>query len=99
MSSLVFLYLFPHDDFFKFAKAIEKHEKKAENKLEKRFLRYGKITTIFAIALFGGPILAALAIRFLLPKYKHKYKLIVVAMIFSSVIVWFAAKGTISIFV
>ena len=90
---VLFLYMFSHEDFFKFAKEIERKQKKSEKIWERKFLQYGKITTIFVIAIVGGPILAALAIRFLLSRYKHKYLLIIAAMTFSTALVWFITKA------
>lgn len=99
ISSVVFLYIFSHDDFFKFAKAIEKAEEKQEKKWLRRFKHGGKATTTFAIGALGGPIFAALTARFLLTASRFRYLVVLLANIPSTMISVGLIKGVITIIV
>lgn len=70
---VIFLYFFSHEDFFKFAKEIENKNKRKEKDLEFKLLRYGKLFSSILITVLSGPLVGALAFRFLLPKFKNKY--------------------------
>lgn len=82
-ASMIFLYLFSHDDFFHFVKEIEKREDKKERAYIKKFLHFGKIAASIIIGIVGGPIFLALTIRLLLNRFTHKYFLIFGTMLIS----------------
>ncbi len=90
-----FLFLFSHEDFFKFAKEIERKNSKQEKKWEHRLLHYGKFLSSFVIGIISGPLIAALAIRFLQPKSKYKYPLIILTSALSAFFWLWAARGVI----
>jgi len=82
--ALLFLYIFDNDEFFDFAKDIEKKEIKKEKKFEKKYLHYGKLFTSVTILILSGPMIGALAFHFLLRRYSQRYLLIgIVAMLAS----------------
>lgn len=92
---ILFLYLFSHESFFKFAKVIERKEIKREKKWLNLFIHTGKISAVVLIGIIAGPLFAALTGRILLNKMRHRY-LIVFIVSFTSTIFWLAAaKGTI----
>lgn len=93
MAGSIFLYLFRHEDFFRFIKEVERQESKKEKGYLKRFAHHGKILTTLIIATIGGPIFSALTIRLLLPKYEHPYVLLFVGNIFSTLFSTGLAKG------
>ena len=95
IASIVFLYLFSHEDFFAFAKIIEKKEKKAERKWLHRLHHHGKSATTVAIGTFGGPILGALSARLLLNNHssRFRYALLVLTSIPSTFFSMGIAKG------
>jgi hypothetical protein len=97
LSSVIFLYLFSHQDFFRFIKNIEKIEKKGEKKYLKKFLHYGKILTCIIISLIGGPIFLALTVRFLFPKSQNKYQIIIIISIVSTILFITFIKGLLKI--
>jgi cytochrome c biogenesis protein CcdA len=86
LAGLVFLYLFGHENFFPFAREIEREEKKDEKKWQKIFSHHGKSFISIAIGIIGGPILGALAIRLLIHKrnFWRKYLLILISEIIST---------------
>lgn len=96
--AILFLFLFNHKDFFKFAKVIEKREMKKEKKWLKRFSRLGRSLTIFLIGIAAGPLLAALTARLLLADKNRGYFLVSVASILSTLLWLGMARGVISIF-
>lgn len=91
----LFLYFFSHEDFFKFAKELEKKNSKNEKKWEQVFKHYSKITTSILIGLAAGPLVAALVVRFLLPKYKHKYLIIGLSSSLSAIFWLSVTRGVI----
>jgi hypothetical protein len=92
---ILFLYLFSHEDFFKFAREIERKNIKKEKKLEHRFLHYGKLVSGLLIGILSGPLIGALALRFLLPKYRYKYLMIILSSATSSALWLGMARGVI----
>ncbi len=93
---VLFLYLFSHEDFFSFAKNIEKKEIKKEKKWTHKLVHYGRVFSLFIIAICTGPMIAALAAKFLIPKLKTKYLLVGVFSGFSA-LVWITfGRGLIS---
>lgn len=96
-AGFLFLYLFNHEDFFHFVKEIEKEEKKRERGYLKKYQHYGKILSTLIIAAIGGPIFAALTIRFLLNKYKYKYLLLALGNIVSTLVAIAIAKGALKL--
>lgn len=67
----LFLYFFSHEDFFKFACEIERKNTKKEKKWEHKLIHFGKIITSIIIGVLSGPLIGALAVRFIKPKYKY----------------------------
>lgn len=98
-AGIFFLYLFNHEDFFHFIKEIELEEGKKEKGYLKKYKHYGKILSTLIISAIGGPIFAALTIRFLLNKYWYKYIVLAVGNIASTAFAIFIAQGIIKIFV
>lgn len=96
--SVLFLYLFSHDDFFHFARKIEERQMVKEKKLVKRFAGLGKLSASFAIAIVGGPILGALAFRLLLRRVAAKYVLLIIANVPSTLFTIAITKGVINVF-
>lgn len=92
---LLFLYLFSHQDFFKFAKEIEKNNSKAERRWEHRLLHFGRLFSAFLIGVATGPLIGALAIRFLVPRHKYKYVLIVTSSTISAILWLGLTRGAI----
>lgn len=91
--SIIFLYIFSHEDFFKFAKVIEKKETKKEKKLLRKYIHLGKIAAIFIIGVLVGPVFAALTTRILLHRSPYRYLIIVIVSVLSTAI-WLASfKG------
>lgn len=92
-AGIFLLYLFSHEDFFHFMKDVEKEENKKEKKFLKKYKHYGKILSTFLIATIGGPVFAALTVRFLLNKFWYKYLLIALGNIPSTLLAVTLAKG------
>ena len=86
IGSVVLLYLFSHEDFFKFARFIEVKEREYEKKWLKRLVHSGKIFASFAMGIIGGPIFGALTVRLLLKNYKYRYPLVAAINIPSALI-------------
>lgn len=97
ISSSIFLYLFGHEDLFRFMKEVEKKEEKQEKKLLKKYKHLGKVLAIIIISIVGGTILAALTTRILMANYKYKYGVLVVAMFLSTIVSVGIVKGTIGL--
>lgn len=74
---VVYLYLFSHEDFFRFAKLIELKERKQEEWWLHFFTHTGKFVTATIIGVLLGPILAALSVRILYPRFAYKYWLVI----------------------
>lgn len=96
LTSVLFLYLFSHEDFFNFAKEIEKGQMKKEKKWLSRFSHFSKITTTFLMAMVGGPILGALTARLLLSRTGYGYALLLLANLPSTLLTVSVARGTLS---
>lgn len=92
---LLFLYLFSHEDFFSFAKEIEKKNSKKEKNLLHRFQHLGKFLASVLIGVMSGPLVGALAVRFLLHKSKYKYFVIIISSALSATIWLGIARGVI----
>lgn len=93
----LFLYFFSHEDFFKFAREIERKNTKKEREWEHRFLHYGKLISSIIIGILSGPLIGALVLRFLLPRYKYKYLIIGLSSALSATIWLGIARGVISL--
>jgi hypothetical protein len=91
----LFLYFFSHEDFFKFAREIERKNVKKEKRWEHFFLHFGKLLSAILITVLGGPLIGALAIRFLLHNYKHKYLIIILSSAVGAALWLGVAKGAI----
>lgn len=96
--AILFLFLFNHKDFFKFAKLIERKEMKKEKKWLKRFSRFGRSFTVLLIGIAAGPLLAALTAKLLLADKVRGYFLVSVASILSTLVWLGVARGVISVF-
>lgn len=94
----LFLYVFSHDNFFKFAKDIEKKNEKKEKRYLEKYLHHGKILATFIIGVMGGPVFSSLTARLLLNNYAFKYILIILANIPSTIITVGVSRGAIHIF-
>lgn len=88
------LYIFNHDNAIKIAKFLEDKERKVEQKWLKRFAKTSKFVASIAIATFGGPILGALTVRILLPKYKYRYFVMFLGNLISTIYFILFLKGT-----
>lgn len=95
LSGVIFLYLFSHEDFFRFAKIIETKRKKSEKKLEHVFIKFGKIIATFFIGTIGGPIFAGLSARVLIPEFYFKYLVVVLSAVPSTIFTMGVTKGAI----
>ncbi|QQG41763.1 MAG: hypothetical protein HYV90_00395 [Candidatus Woesebacteria bacterium] len=93
----MFLYFFSHEDFFKFAKEIENKNVKKEKQWERKLLHHGKLVTSFLIGVATGPLIGALAVRFLLPRFKYKYLVISFSSALGSALWLGVARGVIHI--
>jgi len=96
--AVLFLFIFNHEGFFKFAKVIEKKEMRKEKKWLKRFSRFGRSLTVLLIGIVAGPLLAALTARLLLEGKNRGYFLVSAASIFSTLLWLGVARGAISVF-
>ena len=83
---LLFLYLFSHEDFFKFARELENKNRKKTVKLEHYFIHTGKILTALIIGIISGALLSALIVRILLPRFKYRYVLVAVSSALSPIV-------------
>ncbi len=92
---LIFLYIFNHEDFFKFAKEIENKNSKKEKEWEHKLQHSGKLFSSFLIGILSGPLIAALAVRFLQPKSKYKYFLIIIISALSAFFWLWTTRGVI----
>lgn len=97
VASIFFLYLFEHERLFKFAKDVEKIEEKKEKMFIHKFLRTGKIMTVTAIGIVGGPVFSSLSAHILIPKFRHKYILLALISIPSTIFSVGVALGVIKI--
>ncbi len=93
---VTFLYIFDHEGFFGFAKQLEKDNRKKEKVWLHRFKNFGKSTIVLFIGILAGPLFAAITLRLLLPKYHHRYLLIVVTSIVTAVLWLGLTRGILS---
>jgi len=98
ISTVIFLYLFSHQDFFNFIKNLERQENKQEKKYLSKFKHYGKIFTCILISVIGGPIFLALTVRFLFSEKENRYLIAIICNIISTLLIVAAAKGLLGIF-
>lgn len=96
VSSMLFLYLFSHEDFFHFMKEVEREEEKKEKGYIKKYKHFGKVIAVIFVGIIGGTIFAALTARFLLMNYKYKYLILILSMLFSTIVSVGIAKGLIN---
>lgn len=97
-SGVLFLYIFRHDKVIRIARVLEEKEEAAEKRWLKHFAKSGKVASSLFIGLLAGPILGALTIQILLPRYKYKYLLIVIIQIVSTIFYVSISKGAFHIF-
>lgn len=95
-ASLLFLYFFDHDGLFAFAKQLEKLEEDREEKFIARFSKKSRIVTTILIGIVGGPIFASLSTHLLLHRYRHKYLLVMLINIPSTILTIGGARGLFS---
>lgn len=93
--AVLFLFIFSHEHFFKFAKDLENTEKKKEKAYLDKYLHFGKVLSTFIIGTIGGPIFGSLSARLLINKNKFKYLIVVLANIPSTFIAMGLGKGII----
>ena len=98
VSGVIFLYIFNHEDFFSFARELEKRELKTEKKWLKHFVHLGKLSTTVAVGTVGGPIFVALTIRLLLNTSRYRYVWAILISIPSTLFSVGIARGAISVF-
>ena len=96
VAGVIFLYLLNHEDFFQFMKDVEKEERGKENTYLKKYLHYGKVLSALIIGVVGGPVFAAITIRFLLNKLWYKYVILAVGNIGSTLIFVSLTRGALS---
>ena len=93
----IFLYLFSHEEFFRFAKFIELREKKQEDWWLHALAHVGKGLTAVVIGTLLGPILAALSVRILFPGAAYRYYLVAMICVVSDLFWVSVGKGVIEI--
>lgn len=93
--AIIFLYIFSHEDFFKFGREIEKKNLKKEKKWLRILKHHGKVATTILIGILGGPLLTALTLRLLLPRLPSKYILVGVVAVLSASLSLAIARGVI----
>jgi len=98
IATYVFLYLFSHEDFFHFMRAVEKEEKPKEDSYIAKYHHHGRILATILIGTIGGPIFLALTARFLLNNYWYKNLVIVVASFTSTIFFVAITEGIIQLF-
>lgn len=91
--SLMFYYVFSHEDVFPFARELETTQRWAEKKWLKVIPKLGKTSTALLLGVLGGPILNAFSVRFLLPSYSGKYFLLIFSGALSGLFVVALARG------
>lgn len=92
-ATIIFLYLFSHEDFFHFISDLEKKEEPKEKTLLKRYYHHGKVMTTILVGTFGGPIFAALTARLLIPRFRYKYLVVIISVALSTISGMGVAKG------
>jgi hypothetical protein len=97
MTSSIFLFLFSHEDFFRFFGKLERIEKKKEASYLDRFGNYGKIIASILIGTIGGSIFLALTVRILFSTPKEQRRVVFVSVLISTLILFGFGKGIISI--
>ncbi len=100
IAGVLMLYLFSHEDFFPWAREIEKNEDEKEKKWLHKFIHHGKILATFIIGTIGGPIFTALTLRILFHKKPFLFKFLLLAIINlpATILSVSLAKGIIRIF-
>lgn len=91
--SLMFYYVFSHEDAFPFARELESTQRRAEKKWLKMLPKLGKTATSVLLGILGGPILNAFSVRFLLPNYGGKYLLLILTGALSGIFVVSLVRG------
>lgn len=91
----IFLYFFNHEEFFKFAKSIEKIEIKKEKKLTRSFARFGGLFSVILITVISGPLLSALSAKFLIGKSEYKYFIVAFFSGASAILIVAALRGVV----
>ena len=87
----LFLFVFSHEKFFKFAHEIEQKTKKKEQGMINKLHHFGKIAITLIISASGSPLYIAFIIRYLWHDLKHKY---LIANILTVIGGWFLLSLT-----
>ncbi len=98
ISGCVFLYLLRHEDFFHFMKEVEDIERKTEKKYINKFINKGRLLASVLVIVIGGPILGAIAIRLLLPRYANWFLVLFAGNVISTIFSVSFAKGLFTAF-
>lgn len=98
LETLVFIYLFGHEDFFHFIKDLEKKEEKPEKKYLKKYTNHGKALAAVIIGIIGGPIFLALTLRLLLNEFGYKYLIVLISVLVATLFSVGFAKGILILF-
>lgn len=99
LASLVFLYIFSHEDFFRFARDIKKSKMKTERKYLRKFRHLGKSMAVVVIGLIGGPVFGALSARLLFTRGFYPYALLIVTSIPSTILTVSIYTGAIKLII
>lgn len=91
LSSLIFIYLFNHQNSFPAIKNIELSNQKKQKKYLKKFLKFGKFIATILMGLIGGPILLSLSVKFLFRQ--HQYRNTIITSILTNIIFITISKG------
>lgn len=97
LATFAFLYLFSHEDFFTFARELERNEERGEKKYLYKFKHLGKLFATFLIGSIGGPIFLALTLRIFFHKHSVKYLLIFLVIFISTLFGFGLLKGSINL--
>lgn len=90
----MFLFVFGHEKFFKFAHEIEQKTKKKEQGLIHRLHHFGKIVITLVISASGSPLYIAFIIRYLWHDLKYKYLIANLLTIFGGWFLLTFSRGT-----
>ncbi len=95
LSSLIFIYLFNHQNYFPAIKNIELSNQKKQKKYLKKFLKFGKFIATILTGLIGGPILLSLSVKLLFRQ--HQYRYTIIASILTNIVFIIISKGLLQI--
>ena len=93
----MFLFIFGHEKFFKFAHEIEQKTKKKEQRLIHKLHHFGKIAITLIISASGSPLYIAFIIRYLWHDLKYKYLIANLATILGGWFLLSLSRGTLGL--